>query len=53
MPQPTKDEKKQDFISRCVSILLKEGKKKDEAIAICFSLWENKDNDKSKNTSDK
>jgi len=43
MPAPREGEKQKDFISRCISyIIKKEGKKRDQAVAICHSLWEEK-----------
>lgn len=43
MPKPHKGEKKKDFISRCIPMLIDEGKEKDQAAAICYSFWERKD----------
>jgi hypothetical protein len=42
MPYPKKDEKKSDYISRCIPYVIKEGTAKDEkqAAAICYSMWE-------------
>ena len=42
MPIPEKNENKQDFVKRCIPIVLKEGtaKDNDQAIAICNSMWE-------------
>lgn len=42
MPKPRKNETKEEFMNRCVPIVIKEGKKKDQAIAICNSLYKNK-----------
>lgn len=41
MPEPGKNEKEEDFISRCVPIVIEEGtaKDNDQAVAICYSLW--------------
>ena len=41
MPTPGKDESKDDFISRCIPIVIREGTAKDkaQAAAICFSMW--------------
>ena len=40
MPEPRKGEKKQDYISRCISYMIsKEGRKKGQAAAICYSMW--------------
>jgi hypothetical protein len=40
MPTPKPDEDKDEFMSRCIPMLIDEGKEQDEAIAICSSLWE-------------
>ena len=39
MPKPGKNEKKSDFIKRCIPIVISEGKKQDQATAICYSIW--------------
>jgi hypothetical protein len=40
MPKPNPNETKDDYIGRCVGVLINEGKQQDQAIAICNSLWE-------------
>lgn len=52
IPKPKSGEKKEEFISRCVSILSKEEKDgekiypdNDQRLAICFSSWEDKNED--------
>ena len=42
MPTPEKDEKKKDFIERCIPIVIKDGTAKDgtQANAICNSIWD-------------
>lgn len=48
MPKPKAGEEKNAYISRCVSQLMKdEGKEQEQALAICFSYWERKDEDRS------
>ena len=44
-PKPDKDESKDDFMKRCIPQLIDEGKEKDQAVAICNSLWDNKKKD--------
>jgi len=40
MPTPPyKGESKEEFIARAVRMYLKEGYKKDQALAIAFSMW--------------
>lgn len=38
--EPTKGERKDDFLPRCISYVVGEGKDTDQAVAICNSLWE-------------
>lgn len=42
MPQPNKNETKDEYISRCIPIVMDEGTAKDnsQAAAICFSKWD-------------
>ena len=42
MPKPKPSEKKKDFMLRCIPILIQEGKKTEQAIAQCSSLFENR-----------
>ena len=39
--EPSKGEHKTDFLPRCISYVVGEGKDADQAVAICNSLWEN------------
>lgn len=41
MPTPGKNEKQDEFINRCIPIVMKEGTAEDnkQAAAICFSMW--------------
>jgi len=39
MPKPRKKETKSKFMSRCISDVVKEGKKQDQAIAQCLGVW--------------
>lgn len=41
MPIPGKNESRDDFIKRCIPVVIEEGTAKDpkQAAAICFSLW--------------
>lgn len=39
MPKPRKGETKSKFMSRCISDVIKEGKKRDQAIAQCINVW--------------
>lgn len=42
MPTPHEGEDKNTFISRCIPMLIDEGKNQDQAVAICNSLWSEK-----------
>lgn len=42
MPTPNKTETKENFIGRCIPMMIHEGRKRDQAVAICHSLWKNK-----------
>jgi len=40
---PKAGESEDEFIPRCISYMVGEGKDQDQAAAICYSTWENKD----------
>ena len=40
MPKPKKNESKQDFLKRCTTEVMKEGKESDQAYAMCNLLWD-------------
>ena len=42
MPTPSKQETEDEFIQRCMSQSITEGKDKDQAYAICKSKWDNR-----------
>lgn len=37
---PSKGERKDDFLPRCISYVINEGKDSEQAVAICNSIWE-------------
>lgn len=39
--EPNKGEHEDEFIQRCVKYVIDEGKDQEQAVAICYSLWEN------------
>jgi hypothetical protein len=41
--EPTSGETEQEFISRCIPVLIGEGKEQEQAAAICYSYWEDKE----------
>jgi len=43
MPTPRKGESKKSFISRCMEVVVGEGKDPDQAYAICNSMWDDRD----------
>ena len=38
--QPQKNEKKDEFLKRCIKYVIDEGKDSEQAVAICNSMWE-------------
>jgi hypothetical protein len=53
MPSPPKkDEKQQEFISRCIAELTenKEGKSPEQRTAMCYSMWRNRNKKKETET---
>ncbi len=40
--EPTKVEEEKDFMPRCISYVINEGKDQDQAVAICSSIWDNR-----------
>lgn len=47
VPEPRKNEEKEEFMERCVSFLIDEGTDNEQAVAICATQWRNKMSDKS------
>ena len=39
--EPSKGEHETDFIPRCISYVVSEGKDQEQAAAICYSIWDN------------
>ena len=39
--QPSKGEHQDEFLPRCISYVINEGKDSEQAVAICNSIWEN------------
>jgi hypothetical protein len=51
IPKPTANQTENEYISECIAFLVGEGKDKEQAAAICYDNWKNKDkqqSDKSK-----
>lgn len=42
MPKPTHGETQEEYMGRCIPMLIDEGKDRDQAAAICHSMWEAK-----------
>jgi len=36
---PESNESKDEYMSRCVTSVMNEGKNRDQAVAICYSYW--------------
>lgn len=43
MPTPQEGETREEWLERCIPVLVEEGREQDEAVAICNSMWEEKD----------
>ena len=52
IPVPKNNETKSDFIKRCIPYVIKEGKSKDQSVAICYSIWKNKNKKKNNKYND-
>jgi nitrogen regulatory protein PII-like uncharacterized protein len=44
MPKPRKGETRSKFMGRCISDVINEGKKRDQAIAQCINVWKESHN---------
>ena len=40
---PKKGETQKEFLARCIPFFVDEGKPQDQAVAICYSMWREKD----------
>jgi len=40
MPKPHKNEKKSNFMHRCIKEVMDEGKTQDQAVGMCHGLWD-------------
>ena len=45
IPTPEKEEKQEDFISRCMTMIKNEYDNNEQALAVCFSAWKDKNKD--------
>jgi hypothetical protein len=45
LPKPKKEEKQNDFVSRCVStpVMVKDFPNEQQRLAVCYLQWKNKD----------
>lgn len=41
--EPTSGETQEEFMPRCIKYVMDEGQEQEQAIAICYSKWENRD----------
>ena len=42
MPTPSDNETREEWMARCVPVLVNEGNEQDQAVAICSSMWDDK-----------
>lgn len=42
MPTPRSNETRNQFMERCIPILINEGNEQDQAVAVCSSLWDSR-----------
>lgn len=50
MPDPKKYKKKQDFMNDCMHVMRREeNRPQDQSVAICLSMWKNRNKDKNNN----
>ena len=47
MPNPRKNEKKDEYMKRCIPVLIKEGKSEDQSVAVCSAMYDEKKSKKS------
>lgn len=45
VPGPNSGEDKQHYLSRCIALLVGEGRLQEQAAAICYDQWKNKEED--------
>jgi hypothetical protein len=45
MPNPKDFKDKSSFMHKCISTAVEEGKPQDQAVAMCYSMWERKNED--------
>ena len=45
MPTPNDNETREEWMARCIPVLINEGRNRDQAVAICSSMWDRKDED--------
>ncbi len=43
MPNPSDYDDRESFMTACVSTAIDEGRTRDQAVAMCSSMWENRD----------
>jgi uncharacterized protein len=42
MPDPNQYDNEKDFMAACIPMQIEEGKEQDQAVAICYSMWEDR-----------
>lgn len=45
MPVPRQNESRDEFIERCISVVISDGtaENQEQAVAVCYSMWENRE----------
>lgn len=46
MPNPRKGETEEEFISRCIQVVMQEGLTQKQALGKCYGIWTNSKGDK-------
>ena len=54
MPKPRDDETRNEFMNRCIPIVLDDGtaESQEQAVAVCSSMWENREKSEKAETRD-
>lgn len=53
MPSIKPNENKEDWIERCVPVVMKEGKNKKQALGQCYGMWQQNELETEQRISDK
>lgn len=42
MPNPANYDNREEWMAACIPIAMEEGRERDQAVAMCSSMWENR-----------